>query len=265
MGKRTEKPVAQINFQDIGAGNVIVLLHGFMESLKIWDKIAEVLAESFRVISIDLPGHGKSSIIADTHPMELMAEEVKNILEILGINKCILVGHSMGGYVSMAFADLYPNLLKGLVLFHSHASADTSEAKIKRDRTIKVVGKDHINFIKEFIPDLYATFNLEKFNNEIENNVNMALQTSKDGIIAALKGMKSRKNRVEILNKLKIPILLIAGKYDKIIPVETLLGQIDNKENVVINILDDAGHMGMIESKGESIKILKDFSNRIYK
>ena len=132
MNKSEKKSPPEIYFDDIGEGNVIVLLHGFLESTEIWKDFAKKLSKNFRVISIDLPGHGKSEIIDEVHSMDLMAKEVRNILEISGINKCVMVGHSMGGYTAIAFAKKFRRFLKGLILFHSHVEADNEKENMVR-------------------------------------------------------------------------------------------------------------------------------------
>lgn len=118
----------RIHYSDSGKGIEIILLHGYLESSEVWNGFTQKLAGSFRVISIDLPGHGLSDVYKETHSMEFMAEGVKSLIEKLGIDKIFLVGHSLGGYVTMAFLELYPETLAGYCLFHSHPFADTQQA-----------------------------------------------------------------------------------------------------------------------------------------
>jgi len=128
-----------INFEAYGSGEVLVLLHGFTESLKIWYDFKDKLAKKFHVILIDLPGHGMSSIINEVHSMELMADSVKAVIDHLRISSAVMVGHSMGGYVSLAFARKYSSLLKGMGLFHSTSLADSDENKEARERAIAII------------------------------------------------------------------------------------------------------------------------------
>lgn len=253
------KAVANINFTDNGEGTPVVLLHGFMESLEIWDEFTDTLSVDFRVIAIDLPGHGGSDCIGKEHSMEMMAEEVYNVLEILGIKKAIFIGHSMGGYVCCAFAEKYPQLMKGLVLMHSHAFPDSEEAKKNRDRLIEAVKKDKTGFIASFIPELFAPANRTQFIPEIENLARIAGQTCKDGIIASLTGMKNRPDRNKIIAALNIPVLYILGKYDSKVPTELILPAVKKTNNSVSIVLDHSGHMGYIEEKEQALEILKDF------
>ena len=125
---------SKIRYKDQGNGKPIVLLHGYLESLDIWHNFAEKLAGKYRVISLDIPGHGSSDVIAETHTMDLMADIVHSLLSHQEINKCLLVGHSMGGYVTLAFADKYMDRLDGFILFHSSPFPDTDDKKDQRNR-----------------------------------------------------------------------------------------------------------------------------------
>lgn len=264
MNTTTNKPVPVINFSDSGKGDVIVLVHGFLESMQVWDDFEDELDKEFRVIRIDLPGHGKSSVLDETHTMEMFAEEIKNILEIVEVKKILLVGHSMGGYASLAFAEKYPQYLKGLVLFHSHAAADSHEVTAKRDILIKAVENDHLGFIKSFIPELFAPEKLQSCKKEVEQITKQALKTPKEGVLAAIRGMRDRKDRVAIMQKLNIPVLYIVGKHDIKVPADILESQVDNSDNAVAVVLEDCGHMGFVEDKEETLAIIRDFAESVF-
>ncbi len=260
-----------INFQDIqihyksaGYGKTIVLLHGFLESLDIWKEFSTHPSSDYRVISIDLPGHGKSSDKAEIHSMELMAESVKAVLGFLKIKTCVLIGHSMGGYVTLAFAEKYPELLKGFGLFHSYAAADTEEAKINRERTIQLVENDRPGFIQLFIPDLFATMNRKRFHTAIERLKKQAGDTPKTGIIAALKGMKERPDRTHVLKATQHPVLFILGREDTRIPLDVALKQATLPQRCEIQILKKVGHMGYIEDKEYTLQTISYFAKKCF-
>ena len=139
-----------VNYKIEGSGPALVLLHGFLENIHIWDDFSSALSKLNKVISIDLPGFGKTDVFSEIHTMEFMADVVNAVLEEEKINYCLLAGHSMGGYVSWAFAEKYGEKLKGLVLFHSHAAGETDESRANRNRTIEIVKKDHVDFISNF-------------------------------------------------------------------------------------------------------------------
>ena len=163
-----------INYTDVGTGKSIVLIHGFTESLKIWTGFATQLSKKYRVITLDLPGHGKSDCLAKVHSMELMAEVVFALLKRIRAGKCMMAGHSMGGYVTLAFAGKYPGMLRGLTLFHSHCFADTPFEQGNRDRTIAIVNQDKFSYVAQFIPGLFPVEVHKKFSKLIERLIQRA-------------------------------------------------------------------------------------------
>ncbi len=255
----------QINFKTAGTGNALVLLHGFLESSNIWDEFSKRLSSFFQVITIDLPGHGQTQNFSTIHTMELMAELVKEVLDYLKVKKCVMIGHSMGGYVSLAFAEKYPSYLTGLGLFHSSAGADSPEARSNRDRTISAVKKDHLGFIQQFIPDLFAPENKAKFEHEISQLKEIAAEIKKESIIAALEGMKSRIDKFELLKQSEFPILFIVGKKDKRISVNAILEQAALPNRCEVQIYGDVGHMGYIEAKEDTLEIIYNFIKKCFK
>lgn len=250
---------ANIFYEVYGKGRAVVLLHGFLENHKIWHPFAEQLAKSHKVIALDLPGHGKSENIGYVHSMELMAECVYEVLKQEKVRRACIVGHSMGGYVAMAFVDMYPDVVKKVCLFQSTARADSAEKKKSRNQAIKLVKENHKSFIRKAIPALFiSSFRLQK-RLQVNQLKKMALITSKQGIIAALEGMKIRPNREIILKFPPCPILFIAGKYDTVIPLKTIIEQCEHSSLVNYKIVPFAGHMAYLESPVVSFKILKQF------
>ena len=256
---------APVRFSDKGKGRVIVLLHGFLESLEIFDEFSDALSKNFRVVSIDLLGHGKSDCIGYVHSMELMAESVKAVMEHLNLRKYVIVGHSMGGYVALAFAELYPDNLKGLCLFHSTAWGDTPEKKRERTRTINAVKKEHSKFVRSLVNKLYAPGNRTKLEKEIKKHIGIAKKISKRSIIASLEGMKERVNRELLLRFAPFPVLFIVGKKDSVIPWETMMPQAESPQRSRLLLLENSGHMGFFEAKKETLKELGRFSARCFR
>jgi pimeloyl-ACP methyl ester carboxylesterase len=263
MAKYIEFRGKKVFFRTAGNGPAIVFIHGFLESSGIWKNYIRKLSSQYRVIAPDLPGHGLSDSIASVHSMDLMAEAVNRILIEQQVKSCLLVGHSMGGYVALAMAGRYSRKLKGLVLFHSHAAADSTEARDNRDRTIALVKKDHHGFIKNFIPDLFSPENREKYSPEMAVLREMASNTSKEGIIAALEGMKTRPDRTHILTQLEVPALFIIGKNDSRIPMPVILPQAILPAQSEIVVLDHVGHMGFIEASSATYAAVKGFADRL--
>ena len=172
----------KVHFIDKGKGRVVVLLHGFLGSSKIWEKTVQDLSRSYRVISIDLPGHGQTPCFGYAHSMDLMAKCVKAVMDSLRVKKYVIIGHSLGGYVGLAFADLFPDSLRGLCLFHSTAYPDSEEKKKDRLRAINLVKANKSVYTKNTIRNLFAAKNLKYLKEEITFANDIAKQTSKQGI-----------------------------------------------------------------------------------
>ena len=263
MSKTIDFEGYNIYFVDKGRGKPIVLLHGFLESLDMWSAFTKELSLGFRVITIDLPGHGKSPVYNGILTMEIMAGWVKAILDHLNVSKCIMVGHSMGGYVTLEFAVQYPDMLKGFCLFHSHASADTPKTKENRRRTINIVTLNKTGFINQFIPDLFAKENIGTFQSNIKKLQKSASKTSVGAIVSALEAMRDRTGKIELLINTKVPVLFIAGKDDVRIPVQTVMAQAILPLHSEVLILGNVGHMGFIEARNTTLEVIKYFSQRI--
>jgi len=265
MIKFTEFRKERVRFSDKGKGRALVLLHGFLESLEIWKEFSEKLSKHFRVISIDLPGHGQTPCMGYVHTMELMAECVKAVMDSLGLRRYVVAGHSMGGYAALAFAELFQKNVSGLCLFHSTALPDSQEKKKDRERVIEIVKKDHKQFVAELIPKLFAPKNLSLFKEEVSKAKEIAANTYKEGIVAALRGMKDRPSREMVLKNAKYPVLFIIGKQDAILAWENLLLLTTLPKKSYQRVLEHAGHMGFYEAPEETFKTLKKFSGRCFR
>ena len=252
----------KISYSDTGEGFPIVLLHGYLESLLVWENFSKKLKTTNRVISIDLPGHGNSESQSNIHTMKYMADSVNKVLEHLNVKECLMIGHSMGGYVTMEFLNNYPEKLKAICLFHSTPYADSEEKKQVRSRLIEAIeaGK-HVSLAKEHVEKTFAPENLEKFVEQIGFLKIIAINTKPNGNIAALKGMKERKDFSTLLEQIKIPSLWIFGKRDNFIDID-ILKKI-KLNNTKVSILNNSGHQGYIEEEEKSYEIIKEFLKEI--
>lgn len=248
----------RITYYTRGQGNTVVLLHGFLENSSMWKFLIPYLPKGKRFVAIDLPGHGASECIGFVHTMEEMAETVHAVLQELGVRKASLIGHSLGGYVALAFAEMYPEVFKKGILFHSTSHADSEERKANRDRAIEIARKNPKVFARTLYRSLFASEEvIEKFKNEIEEQTLEAEQTSAKGIVAALNGMKIRPDREVLLHFASGPFLMIIGSEDPILPMEVYEEQMKaaNTQSVVIS----CGHMGHIEAREEVAAAIKQF------
>lgn len=251
----------KIAYAETGKGTAVVLLHGFLENSTMWNSYIEELSKKNRVVTIDLLGHGQTECIGYLHTMEDMADTVHCVLTELRIRKAIFVGHSMGGYVSLAFAELYPDSVKGIVLLNSTSRADSEERKLNRDRAIKAVKQSYTTFISMSIANLFSEENRELLTEEIEAVKLEALKTPLQGIVAALEGMKIRKDREVLLHFAPYPVLLILGKKDPVLNYEDNLEQIEGTATKLVTFPD--GHMSHIENRKQLGKVLLDFFKSI--
>ncbi len=246
-----------------GGKSTVVLLHGFLESHLTWKEYSKILSEKHNVLSIDLLGHGQTACLAYVHSMEEMAEVVKAVLKEHDIRKAILVGHSMGGYVALAFAEKYPDSIKGLCLFNSTALADSDSKKKDRDRAINVVKKNHERFISEVIPNLFIQNDSPELKKAESACLKIALATPKQGIIAALEGMKIRDNRELVVKFAPCPVFYVIGKLDKLLPYADLLEQSTLNENGSHYLSEKGGHLCFVEDKFPTLTALQKFLGKI--
>ncbi|MFM7022496.1 MAG: alpha/beta fold hydrolase [Flavobacteriales bacterium] len=246
-----------IHFKKQGKGKTnVVLLHGFLESLEIWKDYSKELAKSHTVISIDLLGHGQSQCLAYVHQMEEMAEAVDAVLRELDVRKAVFVGHSLGGYVALAYAECYVHKVKGLCLFNSNAAADSATKKQDRLRAIEVVKKSHELFIKMAIPNLF--YHPEPYKKQIAQTLKIALKTPKQGIIAAISGMRQRMNREVVVRFAPYPVFYVIGKHDTVVPYEMALSQAKLAKDHSYYLSENGGHMCFFEDE-EALAKLEEF------
>ena len=248
-----------LSYKLAGSGPAVVLIHGFGEDSNVWQNQIDFLQDSFRLIVPDLPGSGDSDLIDDMS-MEGMAESVHFILQQEGISLCTMIGHSMGGYVALAFAEKNPRLLKGLGLFHSTAFADTEEKKNARNKGIEDIGeKGSLFFLKNFISTLYSSSTKNGHPSIIDDHLENCSYFSKQALIAYYQAMIDRPDRTQVLKQNKLPVLFVLGKHDTAVPFQDGLKLASMPDIVYIHVLENSGHMGMLEEPELSNEILKDF------
>lgn len=255
----------KIWYNDTGEGlPVILLIHGYLESSDVWNRFAERLSRKFRVIAPDLPGHGRSDVYSETHTMEMMAVIVRDLLDKLGVEKAFITGHSLGGYITLAFLDLFPKYFLGYCLFHSHPLADTPETIEKRKNEISVVmsGKKD-RMVQDNVEKMFAPSNLDKLKPEVKKSKAIAAEIPGNGIIAVLNGMMKRPSRLKIMEDGKVPCLWILGTHDNYIPYSDIQKKVHLPSNAKLAILKKSGHLGFVEEEEHAAGILTDFVQSI--
>ena len=264
MRKRIRYKGIEASYSDTGSGTCIFLLHGYLESAEIWDEFVPRLAAKFRVINLDLPGHGRSGCWGREHSMKDLSESVRLVMDHEAIHRIILVGHSMGGYVCMEFASRYPERLAGYVLFHSTCFADSSEKKVNRDREISLIlcGRKR-QIINVNIPKSFADSNLVPMERKVRRCQQIAVQNEDQGIVALLNGMKNRADHSDTLSNSSIPLMLIGGEKDNYIPMEVFEKLALLAPHASLLRLAESGHMGFIEEADLSAEALIEFSSSL--
>ncbi|RZJ28253.1 MAG: alpha/beta hydrolase [Flavobacterium sp.] len=250
-----------VSYTESGKGNCVVLLHGYLENQLMWEDFVDDFAKKYRVITIDLLGHGKTAPLGYVQTMEDNADVVYAVLNHLRIRKAIIAGHSMGGYVALAFAELYPENVKAIALINSTSKADSDERKSNRDRAIKCVKQDFTSFVRMSISNLFSEGNRERLDGEIEKVKLEALKTPLQGIVASLEGMKVRKDRELLLNEGKFPVLLVLGEKDPVLNYEDNAPQADYPNVELLSFPD--GHMSPIENHEELKRTLLEFFKKV--
>lgn len=244
-------------YNQIGIGETVVLLHGFLESSSMWEYLIPNISKTHQVVCIDLLGQGQTECLGYIHTMEQMAEAVNAVLNHLKIKKATFIGHSMGGYVALAFAELFPQKINGLCLMNSTALDDSLEKKINRDRAIEAIKQNHKTFIRLSILNLFRPKNRRVYSNEIQKIIKETLQFPVQGIIAALEGMKIRKNRVQLFRDASYKKMMIIGRKDPALLYETLIEQTKDSDIEIVEFPD--GHMSYIENKEENTYKIMQF------
>ncbi|MDF2455828.1 MAG: alpha/beta hydrolase [Cytophagaceae bacterium] len=252
-----------LSYTSLGKGPAVLLVHGFCEDQSIWSDYAQQLSASYHVIVTDLPGFGKSSPeFGEAVNMEYYARRLHEVLELVlkTDERVTFIGHSLGGYVALAFAELYPERLNGFSLFHSTAFPDNEEKKQSRDKVAQYIQDKGVPaFTDNFVEPLFYEGNRERLKTEIEKVKQQAALTTKEGAVSATLAMKARPDRTNVLKEAKVPVLFIVGKKDTAIPLETSKEQFYLPTKSLVYVLDNVGHMGMLEEKEECLLIIKSF------
>lgn len=252
-----------LNYQYINNNHQenIVLLHGFCENISIFNNQTAFLKNHFNVLCIDLPGFGRSETI-DNITIPIMANEVRSVLKNLNINHCFLFGHSMGGYVTLAFAKEFAFYLKGFGLLHSTAKKDSFERLNKRKQLINFIKKNGVAlFYKSFFPDLF--FDKITYKTTIDTLIESSINDKKNGVIEAIKAMMMREANLKLLEEIDSPVFFAVGKYDNIITDLDMLGQAAICKEAEICYLKNSNHMGMIEEPAILNEAILNFVKRV--
>ncbi|MEK0317106.1 alpha/beta fold hydrolase [Cohnella sp. 56] len=235
-----------VSYTDEGEGAPLLLLHGYCGSRGYWDEALPLLSAHARVVAPDARGHGESDAAEGTYAMEQLAEDAVQLLDALGIDRAYVFGHSMGGYAALALAERYPDRLRGLGLVHSTTFPDDDNGRANRDKVAARIASEGMRgHIEDLIPKLFAPDNLKTMQDRVERAKEIGFAASPQAGIGAALGMKERPDRRGVLERLALPILLLAGESDQVIAAEKRFPV--SGADVTHRLLAGAGHMSMIE------------------
>lgn len=242
----------------------LVLLHGLLQNLDVWSSYVLSYMHRLRVITIDLPGHGWSDSFCDVHTTDFMARIVKEVLNACGVERCVMAGHSLGGYVALAYAEKYPYSLCGLSLINSHAMADNEMQRARREEVCSRVEENRAGYVLDFIPSLFDASRRLSLSKDIKELTDQCLEVPAASIIAAQRGMAQRPSRIGVLQHLDVPVYFIYGKNDPRIPVEVAVTQTLLPRRAEALMLSDVAHMAFLEEREYIKPRLLDFVTRCY-
>jgi len=248
-----------------GKGEPLVLLHGFGEDSSVWDSITEQLSANYLLIIPDIPGSGKSELLrGDDISISGYADCIKAILDNEAVSKCTLIGHSMGGYIALAFAEKYEQMLNGFGLFHSSAYADDEEKKASRRKAIEFIkANGGYAFLKTSLPGLFSDKYKAEYPEVVEDFVERSKSFTDEALIQYYNAMINRPDRTEVLKTFPRPVLFIIGEKDVAIPFAASMKQCHLPIISDVNIFPEVGHMGMIEEPEKCIQYILSFINKL--
>lgn len=248
--------MARIHFTVQGEGSPVILLHGFPFNSTIWHEFAALLATSFKVYTPDLPGFGQSAALEKIFTIDDVADAMLAWITNNGIESPALLGHSLGGYVSLAIINKSPTIFSRLVLLNSTALADSDEKKASRNKVIDFIDANGVNaFTSNFLEPLFR----EKSNPAITKVREIAMAAKTDPVKGYTMAMRDRPNREYTLQTFEKPILFITGAHDAGISVESIERQAAISPMISVKILRDSAHMSMFEQTSETLSLVKNF------
>lgn len=250
-----------MKYKDIGTGNPVVLIHGFLENGKMWDEMSKELSKHYRLIIPDLYGHGETPSIAESHTMEMQAKGVIQILDELKIESAAFIGHSMGGYTALSIARDFQEKVERLCLFFSSSLPDSDEKKEQRLKAAKTAEENRESFVRLGVKNLFDQNNLDNLREEIEFARELALEMPLDGVTAALKGMRQRKDTTDVLKSATYPVEIILGEFDSAVDAKKYLDDVPANPHIQTHVLP-VGHMGHLEAPDKSLQLIQEFLER---
>ena len=252
-----------IFYFEAGNGFPLIFLHGFCESSNIWKELSEKLSNEYRIICPDLPGFGKSPLPENEFSLSEIGDQIVDWAKKMGVEQAILIGHSLGGYISLEILRKHPAFAKAIGLFNSSAFKDSDEKKEIRNKLIEFIGEHGVEpFLKTFVPSLFYPNTAEKHRSVIKEIKNEGLKIKSGSVVKYAAAMRDRKDSADLLQVYSDKVLLISGEYDQNVPLEKSkeMAVLLNKENV--HIVPNSAHMSLFEQSESCYKIIREFAGK---
>jgi pimeloyl-ACP methyl ester carboxylesterase len=263
-----------MNYQDVGEGPVLLLAHGFPLDHSMWERQVEAFKDDYRLIVPDLRGHGQTQAPQGPYRIDQMADDLRALLQALGVKKIVLAGLSMGGYVALSFCHIYPQIVRALVLADTRAAADTPQVRVNRQIMVERVraGKQAA-IVEEMLPSLLAASTLQDKPQVVEHVRRVMNDTPPEGFIGALQGMAERRDATPLLSGIVAPTLIAVGEHDALTPpaqakdmqlaiMAPRRGRISRRTvppPVTLALIPQAGHLAPLENPGAFNQVLRQF------
>lgn len=250
----------QLAYNDTGSGPAIVLIHGYPFNRSMWTEQVSLLNDRFRVVTLDLRGHGESESSTGASTMKLMAEDVAALMDEIGIERAVVGGLSMGGYVTLAFHQLFPERVEKLLLADTRAQADTEEGKATRAEQVQQILADGMaGIVNAMLPKLLSPETVSKRPDVVKRVRDMMIHTSPAGAAAALRGMAEREDQTGRLAQIKVPTLIVVGKEDPITPVADSQKMHERIAGSQLVVIENASHVSNIEQPEQFNRAFNEF------
>lgn len=251
-----------VSYNDEGPDGapVIIFIHGFPFNKSMWNKQVEALKNKFRVIAYDVRGHGNSDAGTIDFSIELFVNDLLSLMDTLKINKALLCGLSMGGYIALNAIENYPDRFDSLILSDTNCISDTPEVKEKRMKTIESIKKNGVEkFADESMNNFFAPESLSTKKEKIAAVREMIVNTSKQTLYKTLRAFYERKETCSRLSDINVPVLIMVGKEDKITPPAAAQLMHEKIKDSLLSIIEHAGHLSNMENPVEFNEQLKKF------
>lgn len=248
-----------ISYKSSGHGRTVFLIHGFLGNAELFFELQSKLALLYRVIAVDLPGHGKSSSYGYVHSMELMADVIHAIAREHSLRRYVIIGHSMGGYVALSYFNKYPQCVAGLFLLNSTSKADTEARKQDRMRALEILHSNKTVYTKQTLHALFTPGWPEAHPDIFQRVLNAAQSMKIAAVAAALRGMKDRPSGLDWIQRCDIPLGFGIGKFDLVLPAEELTMQCKSLKRGYAYYFNSTAHYSHLEAPDEVYNAIRKF------